>query len=160
VACRGSIPRCVIDFITFNERKRIMKIKIVLMMFVLLGCTEIREEVEREITLIEKELEPTTKEKTMKITEKLTYSDYQTPIYKDSVIDTGRKVLVGYSVICPRCKTRIPEIEHGHSFKCNCGLEMTVYGNGMECTLDIKDLKPVSKAKKVLNLLSGHIDQK
>lgn len=42
----------------------------------------------------------------------------------------------GKYLTCPFCKKQLKIIKHGQTKKCSCGLEMTVYGNSLYCTLD------------------------
>jgi hypothetical protein len=53
---------------------------------------------------------------------------------KPSTIREGYVHTVTAGVICPRCNTKNPTIEHGDTRSCeHCDLKMTVHGNALEC---------------------------
>ena len=70
------------------------------------------------------------------MTENLDYHNYVILEEKQSQIDTDATIYIKVCMKCPRCKTRMPLIEHGETAKCqSCRLIMTVYGNCITCKI-------------------------
>jgi hypothetical protein len=69
------------------------------------------------------------------IEETFTASDFEIRKMVKSKIRKGHKhnVLMGYR--CPRCDRLIGLLTHGSMNECECGLLLTLCGNGMKCSL-------------------------
>ncbi|MFA5637209.1 MAG: hypothetical protein WC977_15035 [Anaerovoracaceae bacterium] len=65
----------------------------------------------------------------------LTYSDYSFYTEQRSRIDRGRTIRVKGGFHCPHCHRTNPPLNHGKPFVCQCGLQMTLWGNALECVL-------------------------
>jgi ribosomal protein S27AE len=61
------------------------------------------------------------------------YSDYQRNATTRSIVD-GKTVRYVSHFVCPRCGESHKLLEHGESIVCSCGLQLQVWGNGLECT--------------------------
>ena len=75
------------------------------------------------------------------IRENLIWSDYQFYNEKQSQIDPLKTIRVEAGFGCPHCHEvvyRPVTIHHGQTYVHDCGLKMTVYGNGVECELEVK----------------------
>lgn len=70
------------------------------------------------------------------IKESLCYGDYEIGREKQSEIDPTKTYYVETGVQCPKCKTILQVIEYGETRECVCGLEMTRWGNSLDCELE------------------------
>jgi ribosomal protein S27AE len=71
----------------------------------------------------------------MFIKEELSLSDYLVFEDKKSKIDPSKTLHVEVGMICPRCKTALPVIQHGERMRCSvCHLRMENYGNLLICS--------------------------
>lgn len=53
-----------------------------------------------------------------------------------SKIDFGKTYIIEDGFTCPHCKKYHEKmLEHGKTVKCECGLEMVLYGNSLYCKL-------------------------
>lgn len=51
---------------------------------------------------------------------------------RKSKFDPDVTLTIDVALICPRCKGKLPLLEHGENTKCsNCGLKLEQYGNGL-----------------------------
>lgn len=54
---------------------------------------------------------------------------------RQSVIDPSVTHSIEVAIICPRCKTELPLLDHGKHQTCHkCGLYMELYGNCLRCS--------------------------
>lgn len=64
--------------------------------------------------------------------ETLSYSNYTVSSSRPSRYDKGREVTTIDAMVCPRCRTRRPPLEHGGKATCKgCNLRMQLFGNGL-----------------------------
>lgn len=69
------------------------------------------------------------------MTETLNAAHYTIRETRQSRIDPDITIDVDIAIRCPRCKTHLPLLKHGHSQKCEkCGLTMELWGNALVCT--------------------------
>jgi hypothetical protein len=55
---------------------------------------------------------------------------------KQSVIDPSVTHEIEVGITCPRCKTRLPMLDHWESQRCKeCNLHMQLHGNALTCTI-------------------------
>lgn len=55
---------------------------------------------------------------------------------RQSRIDPTISHEVDVAIICPRCRTHLPLLDHGESQQCsNCSLRMELWGNGLVCII-------------------------
>lgn len=67
--------------------------------------------------------------------EYLTASDYMVKGRERSKFDPDRMVQTTAGMRCPRCKTKNKKLGHGEKISCtNCGLQMQLYGNSLQCS--------------------------
>ncbi len=69
------------------------------------------------------------------IHENLLYSDYLIAKKRKSKIDP-EATITSWKMRCPKCKEIQPDIDHGETRQCACGLKMTMYGNSLSCELE------------------------
>ncbi len=76
------------------------------------------------------------------IGEELLVSDYLVIKEYQSRFDPKKKYSCNEGMECPYCKKILPEIPHGATEECTCGLSMTVFGNSLQCVMDKKNFVP------------------
>ena len=75
----------------------------------------------------------------MTIKETLPYNQYEIRETRRSQIDKSRTDEVRTGFRYPKCKAVHKPLEHSQSLTCKCGLQMQLWGNGLECTLEKSD---------------------
>jgi hypothetical protein len=73
------------------------------------------------------------------ISETLPYSNYEISVRRASRIDPDRITHDDIGFYCPKCKAVLNTLEHGTRVVCKCGLEMELWGNGLQCTMRVID---------------------
>lgn len=72
------------------------------------------------------------------------------PHTRASLILPGIRITGMGIMRCPKCKEKMPRMEHLENRKCECGLEMYLTGNSLRCRLEADHGKSISDVRLAL----------